>query len=159
MLKGAGHRNPGSKGRNKVSRFSARVQYACVAALELALHYRSGQRLQVKTISLRHQIPQGFLVQILRELKKAGIVHSTRGSSGGYILAHPPERISVWDIIQAVRSHDLQARPPIAQSPLAPVFQGLWDQLDEQERQFLQQTTLAQLIQRLPSQLQPMYYI
>ena len=139
--------------------FSARVQYACVAALELALHHRSGQKLQVKTISGRHQIPRGFLVQILRELKKAGIVRSVRGSAGGYMLARSPQEISVWDVVQAVQSRDQEPQWAIAHSPLEPVFRDLWRRVSEEERRLLEKTTLEDLSARLPTQLEPMYYI
>ncbi len=142
-----------------MSRFSARVEYACLAALELALHYQSGRTVQVKTITARHHIPRGFLVQILRELKNAGLVQSVRGSSGGYHLARPPAEISVWDIVQAVQGGERRERTTIEQSPLAPVFQGLWQQLDHQEEQLLRRTTLEKLVKKLPSELEPMYYI
>ncbi len=143
-----------------MTRFSARVEYACLAALELALHYQSGRTVQVKTITARHHIPRGFLVQILRELKNAGLVNSIRGSSGGYLLARPPQEISVWDIVQAVQGGEQQRdRTTIENSPLAPVFQGLWQQLGHQEEQLLRRTTLEKLVKQLPTELEPMYYI
>ncbi len=143
-----------------MTRFSARVEYACLAALELALHYQSGRKVQVKTITARHRIPRGFLVQILRELKNAGLVNSIRGSSGGYLLARPPREVSVWDIVQAVQGGEQQRdRSTIEASPLAPVFQGLWQQLSRQEEQLLRRTTLEKLVKQLPTELEPMYYI
>ena len=65
---------------------SAKTEYACVAVLELALNYGSGQPLQVRRIAEAHGIPSRFLVQILLQLKAAGLVSSTRGASGGYQL-------------------------------------------------------------------------
>ncbi len=143
-----------------VTRFSARVEYACLAALELALHYHSGRKVQVRTITARHHIPRGFLVQILRELRNAGLVNSVRGSSGGYLLARPPKEISVWDIVQAVQGSDQhRERSTLESSPLASVFQGLWEQLGRQEEQLLRRTTLDKLMKQLPTELEPMYYI
>jgi Rrf2 family protein len=65
---------------------------------------------QIKDISQRQQIPQRYLEQIFHKLKGARIVKSVRGPGGGYLLARPPEKISVGDIIQAMRE------------PIDPVF-------------------------------------
>src|SRR5947209_11234762 len=73
-------------------RVSAKAEYACVAVLELAANYGDAQPVRVKTIADAHGISLRFLVQILLQLKGAGLVVSTRGASGGYHLTRPPER-------------------------------------------------------------------
>src|SRR5262245_55878645 len=74
---------------------SAKTEYACVALLELALHHNDPTPLRLKAISEKHDISHRFLVQILLQLKTAGLVASTRGASGGYHLGRPPERITI----------------------------------------------------------------
>ena len=73
----------------------AKTEYACVAMLELAANYGSDEPVPIRTIAARHGIPDRFLVQILLELKAAGLVTSTRGAAGGYRLTCPPADVSL----------------------------------------------------------------
>ena len=61
---------------------SAKTEYACTAVLELASAFGSGELLQVRKIAESHAIPSKFLVQILLQLKAAGVVNSARGACG-----------------------------------------------------------------------------
>lgn len=54
------------------------------------------------------QIPANYLVQILNELRNAGLIVSKRGKQGGYALAMPPERIRLDAIVRAVESELLE---------------------------------------------------
>ena len=76
-------------------RISAKAEYACVAMLELAANYAEPQPVRIKTIAEAQGIPPYFLVQILLQLKTAGLVVSVRGASGGYQLARRRKR-SRW---------------------------------------------------------------
>jgi Rrf2 family protein len=61
--------------------------------------------LQMKTVRViceREQIPLPFAYKILKKLEHAGIVDSYRGVAGGYQLAKPPDRITLFDIVNAV---------------------------------------------------------
>ena len=60
--------------------------------LQLAQEYAAGEPVQVRRIAERHGIPATFLVQILHELRRAGLVTSTRGAAGGYRLSRPQRR-------------------------------------------------------------------
>lgn len=82
-------------------KITARAEYASLAILELALRFNSGQ-VQAKEIADRQQIPLKFLEQILIQLRNAGLVRSIRGASGGYLLARPPDEISLKDVVEAV---------------------------------------------------------
>jgi len=73
----------------------AKTEYACVAMLELAANYGSGKPVPIRTIAARHGVPDRFLVQILLQIKAAGLVASTRGAAGGYHLACPPAEVSL----------------------------------------------------------------
>lgn len=53
-------------------------------------------------IALENQIPRKFLDVILLELKNAGFVSSKKGRGGGYMLARPPERITVGQVIRTL---------------------------------------------------------
>src|SRR5438105_12412926 len=98
--------------------FSAKAEYACRAMLELAARHGDPQPVRLKAIADAHGIPQRFLVQILLQLKTAGLVASVRGAAGGYQLARAPDRISLADIINAVTDRGPDARSdPVALSP------------------------------------------
>jgi Rrf2 family iron-sulfur cluster assembly transcriptional regulator len=79
---------------------STRGDYACRALLSLALH--EGPPTSVRDIAERTALPQPYLEQILLALKGAGLVRSKRGVGGGYVLARPPEEITLGDIVSAV---------------------------------------------------------
>jgi Rrf2 family protein len=57
----------------------------------------------IKDISKRQDIPQRYLEQIFHKMKHANILKSVRGPRGGYLLAVDPKKITVGDIIKAVR--------------------------------------------------------
>ncbi len=61
-------------------KLSAKTEYACLAVLELAARYGTGEPVRIRTIADEHGIPSRFLVQILLQLKGAGFVASTRGA-------------------------------------------------------------------------------
>ena len=64
-------------------RISARCDYACKALLELTLHWPSKEPLQLHTISENQGISTKYLVHILIQLKRMGLIESIRGKQGG----------------------------------------------------------------------------
>jgi Rrf2 family protein len=48
------------------------------------------------------QMPERFLLQILRNLVNHGILGSTRGIDGGYTLERQPSELSLLEVIEAV---------------------------------------------------------
>src|SRR6187401_3716277 len=97
---------------------SAKTEYACIAVLELAARHGSGEPVRIREIADAHGIPSRFLVQILLQLKGAGLVQSTRGATGGYALAKPPEAISLADVMAPLGSALLEG-PTQVQSNIA----------------------------------------
>src|SRR2546429_4793242 len=82
-------------------RISAKGEYAIKAVLDLAL--RGGDGLvPSQDVAARHAIPQRYLEHVLLALKRAGLLGSKRGASGGYHLMRLPEEISVGDVLRAV---------------------------------------------------------
>jgi Rrf2 family protein len=83
-------------------RISAKGEYAVKAMLDLAL-CDDGQTLQpIQDIARRQGIPQRYLEQVLLGLKRAGFLHSRRGSAGGYRLAKTSDQITVGALLRAV---------------------------------------------------------
>lgn len=136
----------------------AKTQNACLAALELARRHRNPQPVCLKTIAEEHEISSQFLVQILLQLKRAGIVRSTRGSSGGYRLAADPQDISLLQIIEAMEGSSAD-RPAATDNPIARVFFDSWTSVAEEQRNRLAELTLEKLCSSIESQETDMYYI
>jgi Rrf2 family cysteine metabolism transcriptional repressor len=140
----------------RTSLFSAKAEYACIAMLQLAAQYADPQPVRLKTIADAHEIPQRFLVQILLQLKGAGLVVSTRGASGGYLLSRPPDQISLADVVRVIDRSDStdkpgEKTPKIDKMPETPAIQSIravWRDVETAQRQILEQTTLAELVRR-----------
>jgi len=58
--------------------------------------------MSIQELAQQEHIPKKFLEQVLLALKKAGILQSSRGKTGGYSLSRPPAEVSLADIMQAV---------------------------------------------------------
>ena len=129
---------------------SAKAEYACVAMFELAAHYGDPHPVRVKAIADNHDIPQRFLVQILLQLKGAGLVASTRGASGGYQLARPPEEISLANIINVIDRAPAPRPAPLGSQRSAAVqaIRGVWKEIQAEEHRRLEELTLADLLRR-----------
>jgi len=132
-------------------RVSAKGQYACIAMVELAVHYEDPLPVHIKTIADVHGISQRFLVQILLQLKVNGLVESVRGAAGGYHLAKPPENISLADVINAIDHPPPPA--PVALSGLQPslavrAVTMILQEVQAKEQEMLEETTLADLVRR-----------
>jgi len=81
-------------------RVSAKAEYACRAVLELAQGHKVTEVIQINDIAVRQNIPRKYLVQILLQLQRAGLVKSKRGASGGYMLARQPGDITLGDVLR-----------------------------------------------------------
>lgn len=82
-------------------KLSRSVVYAVQATLQIAQD-RSGLPVPCSKVAAAGNMPEKFLLQILRDLVTGGVLRSTRGVEGGYQLERPAEMISLLEIIQAV---------------------------------------------------------
>lgn len=139
---------------------SARTEYACLAAIDLAARFDSGEPVPVRDIADAHSIPTRFLVQILLQLKSAGLVISTRGSAGGYQLAKSPAAITLLDVVSAVDgAPQSQASHCDRESAGARVVAEVWSEAIEAMCHEMAKCTLGELAARLRTQSERMYYI
>ena len=124
-------------------KISAKVEYACLAALALARQRPDEPPLRIREISELHAIPERYLVQILLQMKGAGLVVSTRGALGGYRLARPPEAISLGEVLSSIDGPDVPTRQ--SQEPTAQALAIVWQRVRAAERAVLDQISLAKL--------------
>ncbi|MGI6633522.1 MAG: RrF2 family transcriptional regulator [Bacillota bacterium] len=81
-------------------RLSTRGHYAVLVMYELARAKDAYCSLQ--EISNTQKLSQGYLEQIVRPLREAGLVKSKKGFGGGYTLARPADELTVGEIVRAV---------------------------------------------------------
>lgn len=82
-------------------RVSAKSDYALRALIEISSR-DDGSPVSAEEVGRLQDIPHGFLQAILADLRRAGIVMSVRGQSGGWRMARSGDDVSVADIIRAV---------------------------------------------------------
>jgi len=68
---------------------------------DLAQHYGQGP-IALKDIAERQEISEHYLEQLVAILRKNGLVKSVRGAQGGYLLARPPQEITVGEILRVL---------------------------------------------------------
>ncbi|HET7387455.1 MAG TPA: Rrf2 family transcriptional regulator [Nocardioidaceae bacterium] len=110
-------------------RVSAKSDYALRALIELAARGDDAP-VSAEDIGRAQDIPRGFLQTILADLRRAGLVHSQRGQSGGWRLARDAGTVSVADVIRAVDGplvsvYGLRPEAVSYQEPAA-VLQHVW---------------------------------
>lgn len=138
---------------------SARVHYACLALLELAVRSNDISPVTIREITDRHGVPGPFLVQILRTLRTAGWVQSIRGSQGGYRLSIDPASVTLLDIAEVVGCQDTGSHTEGKATPSDEMLQVIWDEATEASRRVLSDTRLIDLVQRCHHGDATMFYI
>ena len=97
---------------------STKGVYGLSAMYQLFLA-KTDKPIQIKDISLKAEIPQNYLEQLLILLRQAGLVKSIRGAYGGYILAKNAQEISIKEILIALEGTlsvtEMQMNNPVLQ--------------------------------------------
>ena len=136
-------------------RISQKLDYACRAMIQLAKRHDGKTLTRLEEIAQREAVSANFLVQILNDLKRTGLVDSRRGKSGGYLLPRDPADINLLDITLAVEPGIL-ASHPAGDGESSQVLRLTWNGLSLHIRRHLESLTLRQLVDRGG---EPMYYI
>ena len=82
-------------------KLSTKGRYGLRAMIDLA-RYSEKEPVSIGSVAARQGISERYLEQLVALLKKAGLVKSIRGASGGYVLEKKPSEISVGDILRAL---------------------------------------------------------
>jgi len=131
-------------------KISAKTEYACIAVMELAKSQGSSEPVRIRNIAEQHQVPPRFLVQILLQLKGAGIVSSIRGASGGYHLIPKPDEVTLGQVMNIIdgpvqtpkRLGNDQDNP----SSAAQILNQVWETAEKKRQDHLHSVTFAELI-------------
>ena len=145
-------------------RVSAKAEYACRAMLELSRGYKITEVIQINDIATRQNIPRKYLVQILLQLQRAGLVKSKRGATGGYMLARAPAEITLGDVMRttdgALLSVECLEEKPDADRPndSDATLRDVWQDVQQRLEQIVDEITFEE-INRKAEKSTSMYYI
>ena len=86
---------------NSSMKFSTRTTYGLRAMIELGKNYGK-KSLSLASISKKESISQKYLERIFANLKKAKLITSEKGATGGYKLSKNPKSVKIYEIIKAL---------------------------------------------------------
>src|ERR1700759_2781595 len=114
-----------------------------------------GKAVSAEELGRAQDIPHGFLQAILADLRKAGVVISQRGQSGGWRMARSASEVSVADVIRAVDGPLVSVyglRPEaVTYNERADVLQHVWIAARDALRDVFEKVSIDQLAtQQLP---------
>lgn len=132
-------------------KLSTKGRYGVRLMLDLAAHY--GERpVLLRAISEREDISEKYLWHLINPLKSAGLINSTRGVHGGYVLAKAPSDITIKDIFEVVEGSiclvDCVEKPATCKRSDFCVAHDLWGEASKVLAETLVKTTLASLVER-----------
>ncbi len=131
-------------------RISTKGLYAVRLMIYLTTKGQS-EPVSLKEISETQCISKKYLEQITPSLTGAKLLKSTRGASGGYKLARPADKISIYDILDATEG----SLSPVGAlddgdlewTPASPFLEGsMWRGLDSLIREYLSGITLQKIV-------------
>ena len=130
----------------------AQEEYGFRCLLQVAQHEGS-EPLTIPTIADREGLSPEYTAKLMRALRRAGLVTSTRGAAGGYQLARPATDINAWEVIRSLGgtffpdefcdTHPGQLRNCVHTTSCA--IRGLWSVVESSVRSVLEKVTLADL--------------
>jgi Rrf2 family protein len=132
-------------------KLSTRGRYGVRLMLDLALHYGDGP-IYLKDIAERQGISEKYLWQMVNPLKAAGLIVSTRGAHGGYVLGKEPESISLKELLEVLEGSlclvDCVDDPSLCERASSCISRDIWGEASRGMQQALEQTTLASMVER-----------
>ena len=131
---------------------SAKSKYAVRALVELAVRAAGepNKPVRLTDIAAGRDIPLQFLEQLFSALRRAGVLRSQRGASGGYLFARPPEQVTVLNVVEALDG--LLTPATCTQGECAHLVDcgaaSVWIEAKDAVEQVLAASTIADLVER-----------
>ena len=123
--------------------------------VQLAKRHDGKTLTRLEELAQREAVSASFLVQILNDLRRAGLVESRRGKSGGYLLPLDPSEISLLDVVLAIEPGLLGGNLS-SEGESSQALRTAWQSVGNQLKGVLETLKLRQLVERGG---EPMYYI
>jgi Rrf2 family transcriptional regulator, cysteine metabolism repressor len=125
-------------------KISQKLEYACRAMTQLAKYHDGRTLTRLEDLAQREAISGNFLVQILCDLRRAGLIESRRGKAGGYILAKNANQITLRQVVQAVDPSLVQCSVT-SDGDSGPALKTAWEQISLNLQNSLDQVTIENL--------------
>lgn len=136
-------------------KLSLKVEYACQVLAQLGYSVNTPELPHIDDLAKAESVPSNYLVQILNELRTAGLITSRRGKQGGYALARAPSEITLYDIMEAVEGNILtHSRGSKGQSSARAV--AIWEEVSTKFSDLLREYTVEDF---MSSSSENMWYI
>ena len=132
-------------------KLTSKGRYAVMAMADLAKNH-DPRPVPLNEISLRQGISILYLEQLFLKLKQNRLVHSTRGSHGGYVLSKTPDQIKLSNIIAAVDEEvkmlkcNNNSKKGCNGKSVKCITHNLWDELGEHINLFFKQKSLEDVL-------------
>jgi len=136
-------------------KISQKLEYACRAMAQLAKHHNGRTLTRLEDLAQREAVSGNFLVQILNDLRRAGLIESRRGKAGGYLLARSAEQITLRQVVDAVDPALLHCSVT-TDGESGQAIRRAWEEVSTELDQALNRITVEKLA---ASQGAPMFYI
>jgi len=119
--------------------------------LDIALHCAEGP-VPLRAISKRQDITEKYLWHLINPLKSAGLIESTRGAKGGYVLAKPLAEISIKEIVRALEGPltlvECIEKPNGCSKSQFCVARDVWKEVADRISQTLESMTLKDIVEK-----------
>lgn len=127
-------------------KLSTKSRYAVRSMINIAL-YAKEKPISIVNISDRENISERYLELIFAKLKKAGLIHSSRGSRGGYSLSKDAKDITIQDIVTVMEHGSSIVREQDINDPLKKILcEQIWIPIDDKLYTFLSNIKLSDLL-------------
>jgi Rrf2 family protein len=136
-------------------KISQKLEYACRAMAQLAKYHDGRSLTRLEDLAQREAVSGNFLVQILNDLRRAGLIDSRRGKAGGYLLGRTADQITLRQIVEAVDPTLLQCSVT-RDGDSGQAVRLAWEQVSSSLQESLDRITLESLAS---NQGAPMFYI
>ncbi len=129
-------------------RISAKSEYGILALLYLTCKGQ-GHPVTVQTISTELGIPKRFLEQIVGDLKRGGLIRSTRGAQGGYTLTRDPREIKLGEVFEVTEGpFDAESHDLLCDFENLHAVRSVWKEIRESIYRVLNGITLKEMCNR-----------
>jgi len=127
-------------------RLSTRADYGLILLSSLHCGAPQGKPFPISAIAKKHKISAKFLSQIAQDLKKAGILISKEGISGGYTLAKSAEEIKLLDVLKVLEGNLAEGRCFEEGHECSCGAKDMWLDVKKQMEETIGKKTVADLV-------------
>ena len=131
-------------------KLSTKGRYGVRLMLDIALHCAAGP-VSLRAISKRQDITEKYLWHLINPLKSAGLIESTRGAKGGYVLAKPLSKITIKEIVRVLEGPLTLVKcvdqPDACARARGCVARDVWKEVADKISETLESITLKDIVE------------